>query len=178
MMAERFENSGFGPVSESDIADELWGHSFSTYAKFFEEPIFLKFYVRTKWMTPIALQKSKLLQEKKDIKAGYLRIKTKVNEVRQDYRKAINQGRRSGSGKLVCYNWDLLKSIWVGSPAAVTISNSKRSFNMEHIDEEEQEEEEEKDILGNNNDNDDAQYDDSIDFDDREEKCSSVRNPS
>ena len=40
MMAERFENSGFGPVSESDIVDKLSRNEF-------------------------ALQKSKVLQEKR-----------------------------------------------------------------------------------------------------------------
>ena len=94
MMAERFENSGFGPVPEPDNADELSSNEF-------------------------AHQKSKVLQEKKDIKTGYLSIKTKVKEVRQDYRKALNEVRRSGSGKLVCDNWDLLKNLWGESPAII-----------------------------------------------------------
>ena len=67
MMVERFENRGFGPVLEFDIADELSPNEFT-------------------------LQKSKVLQEKKYIKAGYLRIETKVKEVRQHYRKVINEG--------------------------------------------------------------------------------------
>ena len=33
-----------------------------------------------------------------------MRIKTKEKEVGQDYRKAINAGRRSGSGKHACDN--------------------------------------------------------------------------
>ena len=86
-----------------------------------------------------------------------------MEEVRQDYRTAINEGRRSGRGKLVFENWDLLKNLSGASPATVTVSNSRSSFNMEGIDEEEEEE-----ILGNNNDIDDPQYDDGIDFDDRE----------
>ena len=66
------------------------------------------------------------MEEKKAVKTGYERIKTKVKEVRQDYRKAVNEGRRSG--KLVCDNWHLLKNIWGGSPATTAISNSRSTI--------------------------------------------------
>ena len=70
-------------------------------------------------------EKKILLQEKRVIKTRYLRIKTKVKEFKQDCRKTINKGRRSGSGKLVCDNWYLLKNLWGGLPATVAISNSR-----------------------------------------------------
>lgn len=67
--------------------------------------------------------------DKKLIKKGYERIKAKVKEVRQDYRKALTEGRRSGSGKVVCDNWELLKGIWGGSPATTSITNAVSSVN-------------------------------------------------
>ena len=104
---------------------------------------------------------SKVLQEKRH-KDWVLENQTKVREVRQNCRKVTGEGQRSGSRKLVWDNWHLLKNRWGGSPATVTISSSRLSFNMEHIDEEEVEEGEEGKILGNNNNNDETQYDDSI----------------
>ncbi len=64
------------------------------------------------------------IQDKIQIKKGYDRIKAKVKAVRQEYRTAVTTGRRSGSGKLVADNWDTLKLIWGGSPAAVQIPNA------------------------------------------------------
>ena len=68
--------------------------------------------------------KVKISEEKKQIKLGYDRIKQKAKDIRQDYRKAVTEGRRSGSGKLVCENWDTLKLLWGGSPATKSIQNS------------------------------------------------------
>ena len=94
--------------------------------------------------------------DKKLTKMGYQRIKAKVKEVRQQYRKAVTEGRRSGSGRIVCDNWELLKSIWGGSPATTTISNAVCSFDDketihfdedEDVGEEEEEEEEEEDEI-------------------------------
>ena len=36
--------------------------------------------------------------------------------------------RRPGSGKLVCDNWDKLKTLWGESPAITTLTNSISSF--------------------------------------------------
>jgi len=66
-------------------------------------------------------------EERKAISVGYTRIKAKVKEIRQNYRKAVTEGQRSGSGKVVCDNWEELKVIWGGSPATVTIKNSVTS---------------------------------------------------
>ena len=56
-----------------------------------------------------------LALEKKEIRTGYERIKEKIKDIRQDYRKAVSSsgGRRSGSGRLICDNWDTLKTNWV-----------------------------------------------------------------
>ena len=51
----------------------------------------------------------KLADENKVIKIGYERVNPKIEDVRQDYRKTVNEGRRSGIGKLVIDNWNLLK---------------------------------------------------------------------
>ena len=83
--------------------------------------------------------KAKKEEAKKAIKQGYERIKQKVKDIRQDYRKAVTEGRRSGSGKLVCENWDTLKVIWGGSPATPTLPNSISSLNPEEEDLEEEE---------------------------------------
>ena len=69
---------------------------------------------------------------KKLIKQGYLRIKEKIKNVRQDYRNAIVQGRRSGSGKFVDDYWDLLKELWGGSPATNCIQNARTSLDNVH----------------------------------------------
>lgn len=121
-MTESFENSNFGPVSEPEITGESLPKEF-------------------------ALRRPKEFQEGKKVKTAYLKIRKKVKEVRQEYRRVINEEPRSGSGKLVCQNWNLVKNLSVGSPATVTVSNSRSSFNMENIDKEEQEEKVEEDIL-------------------------------
>lgn len=59
---------------------------------------------------------------------GYERIKEKVKAIRQAYRKAVTEGRRSGGGKLVYDNWDKLKTLWGRSPAVTTLTNSISSF--------------------------------------------------
>ena len=54
--------------------------------------------------------------EKSLIKKGYNRIKEKIRAIRKAYNKAITQGTRSGSGKVVQEYFDDLK-LWKGSPA-------------------------------------------------------------
>lgn len=79
----------------------------------------------------LALEKIRFETEKKGIRNGYDRIKTKSKEIRQNYRKAVGEGRRSGSGKIVCDNWDKLKAIWGGSPATTCIDNSISSISAD-----------------------------------------------
>ena len=59
--------------------------------------------------------------------------------MRQDYRNAVTVGRRSGSGKLVEDNWDILKSIWGGSPTVINLRNSLCSLQNELSDKEDNE---------------------------------------
>ena len=55
---------------------------------------------------------------------GYDRIKEKVRTVRKDYLKAVTEGRRFGSVKIVMDNWDSLKDLWKGSPAVEALVNA------------------------------------------------------
>ena len=96
LMAEKYDRNYFGPVITTKIGDDL-----ST-----EE---------------LAKQKAAVAEEQKLIKIGCQRIMHKIKDLWQDYRKAVTVGRRSGSGKLVEDNWDILKNIWGGSPEVVNI---------------------------------------------------------
>ena len=51
------------------------------------------------------------INDKKQIKLGYERVKQKVKDTRQEYRTAGTEGRKSCSRKLVANSWDLLKKI-------------------------------------------------------------------
>ena len=102
-MAEQFPPEDFGPVSISPVDDNM----------------------NTNLLTKLRVEIS---IEKKQIKTGYDRVKEKVKSIRQDYRKAVTDGRRSGSGKIVCDHWDTLKTLWGGSPAVNSIQNSISSL--------------------------------------------------
>ena len=104
-MAEQYEN-GFGPISERTIALGLTTDE-------------------------ITKEKAKLANDKKAIKLGYDRVRNKAKEIRQNYRKAITEGQRSGSGKVICDNWEELKIIWGGSPATAMINNAAVSIQRE-----------------------------------------------
>ncbi|XP_066928364.1 DNA ligase 1-like [Clytia hemisphaerica] len=99
--------------------------------------------VLPKDLTPEQMKdaKARIDKEKKEIKLGYDRSKQKVRDVRQDYRKAITEGRRSGSGRLIEVNWETLKLIWGGSPATNTLKNSINSLEGEENEMFEDEEE-------------------------------------
>ena len=63
-----------------------------------------------KFQTEVGLAKSL-------IKKGYNRIKEKIRAIRKSYNKAVTNGTRSGSGKIVQEYYDQLAEIWKGSPA-------------------------------------------------------------
>ena len=88
--------------------------------------------------------KIKVSSEKRVLKMGYERIKEKVKAIQQDHRKPVTEGRRPGSGKLICDNWDKLKTLWGGSPAATTLTNSISSFESNSHDSEGEAEKETK----------------------------------
>ena len=91
--------------------------------------------------------KEKRSNEEKQIKMGYERVKEKIKSVRQSYRNAVNEGTRSGSGRIVTSNWDMLTKIWGGSPAVSKIPNAVNTDMLvigsddSEIDEEEHSEE-------------------------------------
>ena len=49
-------------------------------------------------------------------------MKEKIKNVRQDFRAAVNKATRSGSGKIVQENFELLSEIWGGSPNTTSLS--------------------------------------------------------
>lgn len=65
--------------------------------------------------------KKTLDKEQELIKKGYDRVKEKIRNVRRDFRTAVNKGTRSGSGKIVQENFELLADIWGGSPATTAL---------------------------------------------------------
>lgn len=68
--------------------------------------------------------KEKRDDEKSCIKKGYDRVKEKIRNVRQVFRAAITKGTRSGSGRIVQDNFELLTEIWGGSSATTSLSFS------------------------------------------------------
>ena len=107
-IAATYYKNDFGPVEETSMRDDN--------------------------MTTKDIAKHKLIasEEKKLIKQGYLLIKEKIKNVRQDYRNAVVQGRRSGSGKFVHDYYVLLKELWGGSPAVNCIQNARSSLDNAH----------------------------------------------
>jgi len=81
-MADIYDN--FGPATITEIDENISGKE-------------------------LANQKLIIAAENKAIKIGYDRIREKVKDIRQNYRKAVTKGRRSGSGKLVFEHYDQLK---------------------------------------------------------------------
>ena len=88
------------------------------------------------FMEEMSKARAQNINDKKHIRLGYERVKQKVKDISQEYRKAVTEGRRSGSGKLVADSW---KNVWRerGSPAANFIENSVCiSTNGDNIEEE------------------------------------------
>ena len=66
--------------------------------------------------------RKELEAQKTKIRNGYQRIKEKIKSIRLEYRSAVNKGTRSGSGKSVQENYDLLTDIWGRSPSTTSLS--------------------------------------------------------
>ena len=66
--------------------------------------------------------------QKQLIKMGYFRVKSKVKQLRQNFKKAIINGTRSGSGKLLIEHWDQLVIIWGGCPSVKKIDGAVMSM--------------------------------------------------
>ncbi len=92
-MALAFDVEYFGPVDSPESSDEMLTKE--------EEKAF---------QAEVSLAKSL-------IKIGYNRIKEKIWAIRKAYNKAVTNGTRSGSEKIVQEHYDQLAEIWKGSPA-------------------------------------------------------------
>ena len=68
--------------------------------------------------------KRKVERLEKQKKDGYTRIKAKVKELRSGYKVAIDKGTRSGSGRLICNNFDKLQEIWGRNPCVSSLPNA------------------------------------------------------
>ena len=76
--------------------------------------------------------KRKSETEEKQIKEGYSRVKIKIKELRRGYKNAVDTGSRSGSGKLVSENFELLQDIWVGSSFVTSLPSAITSQDNQH----------------------------------------------
>ena len=85
-MADKFKSENFGPVTITTIAENADTNL-------------------------VAQNKIKVAVEKHLMKTGNERIKEKVKAIWRVYRKAVTEGRRSGSGRLVCDHWDTFRRL-------------------------------------------------------------------
>ena len=81
-------------------------------------------------------EKQLFKQQKKDISRGYQQILEKIKDLRQGFSKAILNGTRSGSGKIVYEHFDRLKQLWGGCPNTKPLSCGvdTSSVNTNHAD--------------------------------------------
>eukprot|EP00794_Sanderia_malayensis_P002803 gene2803-3243_t len=107
MMASMYPPEKFGPEEISKISEGLDDHE-----KFKRERF--------------------IAEEKRLIKVGYGRVKGRVKTVRQNFKKAVTEGTRSGSGKLLIRNWDRLVMIWGGCPSVTKIGGAVSSIAAEN----------------------------------------------
>ena len=87
-------------------SEVIWKPHHSEFYSFVSYKIIKQIaYKNVKWMKDGWIRTPKvesITRKKKHVNTGYWRIKTKVKQVRQDYRKSIGKRQRSRSGKLVC----------------------------------------------------------------------------
>ena len=105
-MALAFDVEYFGPVDSPESSDEMLTKE--------EEKAF---------QAEVSLAKSL-------IKIGYNRIKEKIWAIRKAYNKAVTNGTRSGSEKIVQEHYDQLAEIWKGSPATEQLSSLSAQIRM------------------------------------------------
>ncbi len=105
-MALAFDAEYFGPVDIPESSDEVLTKE--------EEKAF---------QAEVSLAKSLIKKE-------YNRIKEKIRAIRKAYNKAVTNGTRSGSGKIVQEHYDQLAEIWKGSPATeAPFTRARADFN-------------------------------------------------
>lgn len=86
------------------------------------------------------------------IKFGYGRIRERVKLLRRNFKRAVVEGTRSGSGRLMIENWDRLVFIWGGCPSVIKIKGAVSSQSSEDVGQDESslgsEEEVEENVTG------------------------------
>ncbi len=70
-------------------------------------------------------------------KNGYGRIRERVKLLRRNFKRAVVEGTRSGSGKLMIENWDRLVFIWGGCPSVIQIKGAVFSQAIENVGQDE-----------------------------------------
>ena len=62
------------------------------------------------------------------MKLGYDRIKAKIKKIRTSFQKAVLEGTRFGSGRIIKEHWDSLIQIWGGAPGTVPLEYGESSL--------------------------------------------------
>lgn len=105
-MSEKYEETDFGPTAVSEPTKSIEEMSKEEFKE----------------------HKKDADAQQKEIKLGYDRIKAKVKKLRSNFQKAVAEGTRSGSGRIIKDNWDALVRIWGGAPGAQPLEFGKSSI--------------------------------------------------
>ena len=90
-MAGRYVEDNFGPVEHIAATTDVNEMSNEDYKRF----------------------KDKFDKDQKLMKLGYDRVKAKIKKIRASFQKAVLEGTRCGSGRIIKEHWDSLIQIWV-----------------------------------------------------------------
>jgi hypothetical protein len=105
-MAERYDEDNFGPVEHVAATTDASEMSKEEYKTF----------------------KDKFDKDQKSMKLGYDRVKAKIKKIRTSFQKAVLEGTRSGSGRVIKEHWDSLIQIWGGAPGTVPLEYGESSL--------------------------------------------------
>ena len=75
-----------------------------------------------------------IAEQTKQIKTGYGRIKSRIKIIRQNFKRAVVAGTRSGSGKIIIQNWDELLMIWGSCPSVKRIDGPVMTKTMNEVE--------------------------------------------
>ena len=76
------------------------------------------------------LKKALLHKVKSEAQRGYDRVKTKVKTLRQGFSKAVTNGTKSGSGRLIVAHYEPLRRLYGGNAATEPLSFGLASHNI------------------------------------------------
>ena len=116
MMAEKFEESDFGPKEIMQPSVEIDEMSRDEYREF----------------------KKKVDEQGRAIKLGYDRIKAKVKKLRSGFQKCVAESTRYGCGRIIKEHWDTLVAIWGGAPGAEPLEFRINTMGIPHQSQESQ----------------------------------------